>query len=170
MASSLSHVHGKATPLGKTIRWSISTEWRVLADRFRKEADAFEQEARDDAMTEVCGSHARCLWIARRCKRGRRACSSPCVSLTCRHGGTLGYEELHLLLDGQSSEPDSASSWNGESDEQDAQRGQEEAARLDFALPADAASRHQIDGSEETPRQDKELRCNKIEAEASRNQ
>ncbi len=187
VASSLSHVHGKATSLGKTIRWSISTEWRVLADRFRKEADAFEQEARDDAMTEVCGSHARCLWIARRCKRGRCACLSPCVSMTCRHGGTLGYEELHLLLDGQSSELDSASPWNGESDEQDAQRTRRlnaawknpvpwrnarrtEAAQLDFARPADAASRHQIDGSEETPRQDKELRCNKIEAEASYNQ
>lgn len=26
VASSLSHVHGKATPLGKTIRWSIPTE------------------------------------------------------------------------------------------------------------------------------------------------
>ncbi|MBR2673446.1 MAG: hypothetical protein IKE32_02555 [Aeriscardovia sp.] len=125
VASSLSHVHGEATPLGKTIRWSISTEWRVLADQFWKEADAFEQEARDDAMTEVCGSHVRCLWIARRQKRSRRACPSPCASMTCRHGGTLGYEELHLLLDRQSSEPDSASPWNGESNEQDAQRGQE---------------------------------------------
>ena len=76
--------------------------------------------------------------------------------MTCRHGGTLGYEELHLLLDGQPSEPDSVSPWNGESDEQDAQQGQEiecglenpvpwrnarrtEAARLDFARSADAA-------------------------------